>query len=76
MSILRREGAAARFVEAHGWRQTAWNLIWSYFSAMKLLPHALRKRHTIQRTKRLSTRETIQLIRRFQIDVRELTSRD
>lgn len=75
-AIFRRKGAASRFVEAHGWRQTAFNLIWSYLSALKLLPHALRKRQAIQRTRRLSTTETLQLMRRFQIDVRELTLRD
>ena len=75
-AILGRKGAAARFVETHGWRQTAFNLAWSYLSALKLLPAALRKRYTIQRTRRLSSRQTVELIRRFQIDIRELTSRD
>jgi GT2 family glycosyltransferase len=75
-AVLGRKGAASRFVETHGWRQTAFNLLWSYLSAMKLLPDAFRKRYAIQRTKRLSAHETLQLIRRFQIDVRELTLRD
>jgi GT2 family glycosyltransferase len=75
-ALLYRKGAAARFVEANGWRQTVFNLLWSYLSAMKLLPVALRKRRIIQRTKRLSYRETLALLRRFQIDVRELTLRD
>ncbi|PYS36770.1 MAG: glycosyltransferase family 2 protein [Acidobacteria bacterium] len=75
-AVLQRKGAAARFVETNGWRQTAFNFMWSYFSAMKLLPDALRKRQRIQRSKRVSDRELLQLLRRFQIDVRELTLRD
>jgi GT2 family glycosyltransferase len=75
-AVVRRKGSAARFVETNGWRQTIFNLLWSYGSAAKLLPDALRKRQKIQRTKRLSTRDTLQLLRRFQIDVRELTLRD
>ncbi|MBI3939691.1 MAG: glycosyltransferase family 2 protein [Acidobacteria bacterium] len=75
-ALLRRRGSAARFVETNGWRQTVFNLLWSYFSALKLLPHALRKRLNIQRTKRVSNAETLELLRRFQIDVRELALRD
>jgi len=75
-AIRERKGAASRFVQTNGWRQTVFNLAWSYLSALRLLPQAFRKRHTIQRTKRLSSSETLQLLRRFQIDVRELTLRD
>jgi hypothetical protein len=52
------------------------NLLWSYFSAAKLLPDAFRKRRVIQRTRRLSNPALFELLRRFQIDVRELTLRD
>lgn len=75
-ALAQGKGSAARFVESNGWRQTVFNLLWSYFSALKLLPHALRKRHSIQRTRRLTTRETLSLLRRFQIDIRDLTLRD
>jgi hypothetical protein len=75
-AVVLRKGSAARFVESHGWRQTVWNLLWSYGSALKMLPGAIRKRYGIQRTRRLSSRQTLQLLRRFQIDVRELTLRD
>jgi len=75
-AVVRKKGSAARFVETHGWRQTGFNLLWSYFSALKLLPHAFRKRRKIQRTRRLSPRETLDLLRRFQINIRELTLRD
>ena len=73
---ITRKGSAARFLETHGWWQTARNLLWSYSSAVKLLPAALRKRQIIRRTRRLSDREMLELLRRFQIDVRELTLRD
>lgn len=75
-AVFRRKGSAARFVETNGWKQAAVNLAWSYFSALKLLPEALRRRRVIQRTRRLSPAETVGLLRRFQIDVRELTLRD
>jgi GT2 family glycosyltransferase len=74
--VIRRRGSAARFLEKNGWRQIVVNLLWSYLSAVKLLPGALRKRRAIQRTKRVSNREMLTLLRRFQIDVRELTLRD
>jgi GT2 family glycosyltransferase len=74
--VLRRRGSAARFVENNGWRQMMINLSRSYFGALKLLPEALRKRRKIRRTRRLSNREMRMLLRRFQIDVRELTLRD
>lgn len=72
----RRRGAAGRFVGAYGWSRALLNLAWSYCSAAKLLPEALRSRKRIQRTKRLSNREVWELLRRFQIDVQELTLRD
>jgi len=75
-ALVRRKGSASRFVESNGWRQTILNLLWSYVSAAKLLPSALQNRRRIQKTKRLSNREVIELLRRFQINVRELTFRD
>ena len=74
--VIRKKGAAARFVETNGWRQTLLNLGWSYLSALKLLPEAWRRRRIIQRTRRLSDRQMRQLFQRFQIDVRELTLKD
>ncbi len=75
-AALRRQGAAGRFVTEQGWSQVLMNLLWSYASATRLLPQALRRRRHIQRTRRLSNRELMGLLRRFQIDVRELTLRD
>jgi len=75
-AVFQRRGSAARFLETNGWRQTMRNLLWSYSSAVKLLPEAFRKRQIIQRTRRLSNREMLGRLPRFQIDVRDLTLRD
>lgn len=74
--VISRKGAAARFVEENGWRQAFLNLAWSYASAAKLIPAAWRNRRIIQRTRRISNSELLNLFARFQIDVRELTLRD
>src|SRR5438093_2383177 len=74
--VMRKKGAAARFVETNGWRRTLFNLCWSYLSAAKLLPEAWHRRRIIQRTRRISGRQLRQLFEKFQIDVRELTLRD
>jgi GT2 family glycosyltransferase len=75
-AALHGRGASGRFVDAHGWGQALINLAWSYASAAKLLPGALRRRRQIQRTRCLSSRGERDLLRRFQIDIRELTLRD
>ncbi len=75
-ALLSQKGAAARFVDENGWRQTAFNLLWSYFSALKYLRYAFRQRRQIQRSKRVSNAETMEFLSRFQIDIRELTFRD
>ena len=75
-AALRQRGSAGRFVQAYGWRRLSLNLAWSYLSAAKLLPRTLRRRSQIQRSRRLSSREVLDLLRRFQIDLRELTLRD
>ena len=74
--VVTRKGSASRFLETNGWWQIVRNLLWSYLSAIKLLPEALRKRQIIRRTRRLTDSEMLGLLRRFQIDVRELTLRD
>lgn len=75
-AIFAHKGSAARFVESNGWRQTILNLAGSYWGAAKLMPEAIRNRRKIQQTKRLSNREVLKLLRRFQINVRELTQSD
>jgi GT2 family glycosyltransferase len=75
-SALRRKGSASRFVEAHGPFRLMLNLLWSYASTIKQMPGALKRRRHIQGTKRLSNAEIMSLLRKFQIDLRELTFRD
>jgi GT2 family glycosyltransferase len=75
-AALRSRGSAGRFVGAEGWGRAFLNLVWSHASAARRLPQALRQRRIIQRTKRLSNEQLMNLLRRFQIDVRELTLRD
>ena len=75
-AALRRQGSAARFVENHGWGRMLLNLAWSYAGVARLLPGALQSRRRIQRTKRLSNDQAMELLRRFRIDVRDLTLRD
>ena len=75
-AALRRRGSAGRFVATHGWGRLPLTLAWAYASAARLLPAALRRRRRIQQTRRLSRREIMDLLRRFRIDVRELTQRD
>jgi GT2 family glycosyltransferase len=72
----RRQGAAGQFVAAQGWIRLPFILAWAYLSAARNLPAALRKRRTIQRTRRLSSKEVSDLLHRFQIDLRQLTLRD
>jgi GT2 family glycosyltransferase len=75
-AAITRTGAAGRFAGEHGGLQLLTNLFWSYASAARLLRPTLRSRKKIQRTRRLTTREVGQLLRRFEIDVRELAMRD
>jgi GT2 family glycosyltransferase len=75
-AACRNQGAAGHFVAEQGWARALCNLAWSYLSAARLLPHALRRRRYIQRTRRLGNRELMELLGRFQIDVRELALRD
>jgi GT2 family glycosyltransferase len=76
MGIAQKRGAASQFILANGFGQALINLCWSYASAVRLAPEALRRRHSIQRTRRISERQVVKLFERFQIDVRELTMRD
>jgi GT2 family glycosyltransferase len=71
-----RQGAAGRFVAERGWCRILLTIAWSYASAMRRLPQALRRRRHIRRTRCLSDQEFTELLRRFQIDVRELALRD
>jgi GT2 family glycosyltransferase len=75
-AALRRQGAAGRFVSTQGWFRLPFVLLWAYAGAVRLLPSAMRNRRRIQATKKLSDGEVMALLRRFQIDLRQLTLRD
>lgn len=75
-AALTRTGAAGRFAGEHGGLRLMLNLLWSYASAARLLRRTLRSRRMIQRTRRLTNREVSDMLRRYEIDVRELALRD
>ena len=75
-AALKHQGAAGQFVSAQGWGLLLLILFWSHLSAARILPAALVKRQKIQKTRKLSHREMLELLRRFQIDLRQLTFRD
>lgn len=70
------QGAAGQLVAAQGWCRLPFILGWAHASAIRILPSALRKRWKIQKTRRLKKLEIHDLLRRFQIDLRQLTLRD
>jgi GT2 family glycosyltransferase len=72
----RGKGASGRLVASHGWWRALLIMCWAHLSMLKNLPAALSNRRKIQRTKRLSNKEVTALLRRFQIDLRQLTLRD
>ncbi len=75
-AALKRTGSAGRFAGEHGGLRLLVNLAWSYASAARLLRPTLRSRRAIQNSRRLTTREVAELLKRFEIDVRELALRD
>jgi GT2 family glycosyltransferase len=75
-AALKRQGSATQLVAAQGWGRILLIFARAYISAIRNLPAALRRRGQIQRTRRLSNREVRDLLRRFQIDLRQLTFRD
>jgi GT2 family glycosyltransferase len=75
-AALKSRGSAGQFVAAQGWGRSLLILGWAYLSAAGMLPSAIRKRWKIQRAKRLTKKELMDLLRRFKIDLRQLTLRD
>jgi GT2 family glycosyltransferase len=75
-AACKQQGAAGQIITAHGWWQLPFILGRSYLSAALKMPAAVRKRWKIQGTKRLSNREIWDLLRKYQIDLRQLTIRD
>jgi hypothetical protein len=72
----RRKGASGQFVSSQGWIRLLPILLRSYIGAARLLPSALRERRKIRKIKKLSNDEIHELLRRFQIDLPQLTLRD
>jgi GT2 family glycosyltransferase len=75
-AAFRRRGASGRFVDAQGWHRLLLAMLKAHVGAAKRLPGVLRRRRAVQQTKRISNRDVLDTLRRFQIDVRELTLRD
>jgi GT2 family glycosyltransferase len=75
-AAITRTGSAGQFAHAHGGWRLIVNLAWSYASAARLFPYALRSRRVIQKNRRLTTREIAELLCRYQISARELALRD
>jgi GT2 family glycosyltransferase len=75
-SAITGRGSAGRFAAEHGIVRLLRNLMWSYASAAGKLPATLAKRRVIQRSRKLSGKEITDLLRRFEIGVRELTLTD
>jgi GT2 family glycosyltransferase len=75
-AALRHKGASGQFISSQGWGRLLLILFWSHLSAARMLPAALVKRQKIQKAKKLSNREVLELLHRFQIDLRQLTFRD
>jgi len=68
-----RTGTSGRFVREHSRFRLLAVLVRAYAEAFRLMPHVLRERRRIQRNRRLTAPEVAALLRRFRIDVRELT---
>jgi GT2 family glycosyltransferase len=75
-AAIKHQGAAGQLVSNQGWMGMLLILARAYAGVAKRLPYALQKRWKIQKTKRLSSQEVRLLLRRFQIDLRQLTFRD
>jgi GT2 family glycosyltransferase len=75
-AALTRTGSAGQFAREHGGWRLFVNLAWSYASAARLFPYALRRRRVIQKSRRLTTPEIAELFHRYRINARELALRD
>jgi GT2 family glycosyltransferase len=66
-------GDSGRFVDQHGRLGLVRVLLSAYGNALRALIPILKKRRSVQRTKHLSNREVVALLKRYQVDLRELT---
>jgi GT2 family glycosyltransferase len=69
-------GAAGRFTSDFSKLALVKILLKVYFSVLKSLPSVLKKRRTIQKTKRISNREVFQLLKQFGISAKEIAFRE
>jgi len=65
-------GEAGRFARQRGWWLPMRCLARAYLQALAGLPAILRKRRQVRRTRKLSNREFLALLRRFRISARQL----
>ena len=72
-SLVSGQGRAARAARGGSASATLWAVLRAQFAAAFHIPRMLAKRREIQARKRISTREFIDLLRRYAITVRKLT---
>lgn len=72
LAAARGHGEAGRFTGERGWWPLVRVLLRAYSQALRGLPAVLRKRRLVRRTRKLSDREFLGLLRRFRISAREL----
>lgn len=73
---LRRRGAAGRFASTHSPMALIAVLLRAYAAALRGLPRAWRKRRAIQQSRRVSTWDAIDWLRRYGMGVREVALKD
>ncbi len=72
VAAMRGEGEAGSFVRSSGVLPLARALVRAYAQALAGLPAIWRKRRVVRKSKRLSDRDFLALLRRFRIPAREL----
>jgi len=72
LQAVRGRGPASSFVRARGWWKLVKCFLHANLAALAGLPRILAKRREVKRIRRLSAAQTCELIRRFQIRLRDL----
>ncbi len=73
LGLIGKKGSAGKFKEENGTFKLIITLVRAYVSFFRHLPYILKNRWKIQRDKKLSTKEVISLLKKYEIDVKELT---
>lgn len=73
IGLIKRKGSAGKFRDENGGFKLLLTLLKAYISFAKHLPYILRERCKIQNNKKIKTSELISLLKKYRIDVRELT---